>query len=59
MKGFFIAGARNDWLPKPAKTLAIEALGIEQQLLVHIDQTRKVVGPLNIADHPVKRVGDS
>ena len=46
-------------LPEAAQAVAVQSFGIQQQLLVDVDQAGEVVGPLDIADHPVQGVGDT
>mgnify|MGYP000373720853 CR=1 FL=1 len=58
-EGLFVAGAEDDRLPETTEALAVEFFVIQQELLVHIDQAGKVIGPLHIADHPVKGVCDT
>ena len=52
-EGFLVASAQDDRLPETAETLAVEPFKIQQQLLVDVDQSGKVVSPLDVADHPV------
>ena len=57
--GFLLTEALDDRFPEAAQALAVQTLEIEQELLVDVDEPRQVVGPFDIADHPVEGIGDA
>jgi hypothetical protein len=42
-----------------AQTFVVETAEIEEQLEIHIENARDIFRALNVARHPVKRVGNA
>jgi hypothetical protein len=57
LEQFLIAGAENDGSPEIRDAVTAKRLVVQQKVAVDINQTSEVVGPFNIAGHPVEGIG--
>jgi len=53
-KSFFIARGLNDRQPIGGETFFVNVADVQQELQVHVHDTRDIFGALNVTSHPVK-----
>ena len=55
----FIARRLHDGQPVRGEAVLVEIAEVEEELQVHVHDARNVFGALDVAGHPVERVGDA
>ena len=58
-KKFLIARTLDDGNPMRVESAVIKIAEIEQELEVHVHQTRDAFSALNVATHPVEIIGNT
>ncbi len=58
-EGLFIAGALDDGNPMAGQSLVIEIPEVQEELQIDVHNARDVFRALEVAAHPIERIGDA